>query len=252
MFPSDLCAFTLLQNQLHFVPGCRQLVVGNAFLYHEIQFLHVDCHQNALWILVVKFYLFVVSIEIHCDHFAAVHFTDQAEKDGFRVFGCYLNVLSFLCVLDDLHVAIAGQIKDINDEFEFLFFGGIPLENDLIFAAELEGEALSDGKIEDILGLLELLVDPLGELLVELLLHLGLKLDLHILLFAFYGGRGWDYDWVNFLIDVDWDCRNGLDLLHGDNRAYEEWENEKLENWFHSLKKDLNFILDWLINWLID
>jgi hypothetical protein len=54
----------------------------------------------------------------------------------------------------------------------------------------LEGEALSDGKIEDILGLLELLVDPLGELLVELLLHLGLKLDLHILLFAFYGGRG--------------------------------------------------------------
>jgi hypothetical protein len=222
MFPSDLSAFTLLQNQLHFVPGCRQLVIGHAFWDHEIQFLHVDCHQNALWVFVVKFYLFVVSIEINCDHFAAVHFTDQAEKDGFRIFGCYFNVLSFLCVLDDLDVAITGQIKYINDKFEFLFFGRVPLEDDLIFAAELEGEALSDGKINDILGLLELLTDPLGELLVELLLHLRLKLDLHILLLALDGGSGWDYDRVNFLIDVDWDCRNGLDLLYRGNSTYEE------------------------------
>jgi hypothetical protein len=222
MFPSDLCAFTLLQDQLHFVPGCRQLVVRHTFWDHEIQFLHVDCHQNALWVFVVKFYLFVVSIEINCDHFAAVHFTDQAEKYGFRIFGCYLNVLSFLCVLDDFDVAITGQIKYINDKFKLFFFGRVPFEDDLIFAAELEGEALSDGKIEDILGLLELLTDPLGELLVELLLHLRLKLDLHILLLALDGGSGWEYDWINFLIDVDRDCRNGLDLLDGSNSAYEE------------------------------
>ena len=67
--------------------------------------------------------------------------------------------------------------------------------------------------------LLELLVDPLGKLLVELLLHLGLALDLQVLLFALGGGRGLGFNRIDFLVDIDWDCRHGLDLLDGDDGA---------------------------------
>lgn len=167
-------------------------------------------------ILVVELYLFVVCVEVHSDNLAAVYFAYEPEENSLRIFGCDFNVLSFLGVLDDRHDSITVQVEHVDDEFEFFLFGGIPLENELIFEVKIKRERLCDGQIKNGLGLLQLLANPLGQLLVKLLLKCGLLLDfknlLCVLKLRVLGSyRGY------LLVHVNGNGRNGLDLLFAHN-----------------------------------
>ena len=101
-----------------------------------------------MWILVIKLDFFVVGVKIYSDDFAAINFSNKPEKDSFRIFCSDLNVLSFLCIFDHREHAITVKVEYINNEFEFLLFGGVPLEDELIFVVEIEGEGLSDGELD--------------------------------------------------------------------------------------------------------
>ena len=212
MLPSYLSALGLLEDKFHFVPGCWQLVVWHTLWNHKLQFLDVNSHENFLWILVVKLYLFVICVKIHCDHFAAVHFSYQPEENRFRVFCRDFDILSFLGIFNDWHDAITVQVKDVNDEFELFLFGGVPLENKLVFEVEIKGERFSDGQIDETLGLFKLLADPLGELGAEFVLNLWLLLDFDDLLLA-VRLRVIGSDRGHLFIYLNWNGGDCLDLL---------------------------------------
>lgn len=212
MLPSYLCALGLLEDKFHFVPSCWQLVVWHTLWNHKLQFLDVNSHENFLWILVVKLYLFVICVKINSDHFTAVHFSYQPKEDRFGVLGRDLNVLSFLGILNDWNNTITVQIKYVNNEFELFLFGWIPLKNEFVFEVEIKGERFCDGQIDETLSLFELLTDPLGELGAEFVLNLWLLLDLEDLLLA-VRLRVIGPDRGHFLIYLNWNGGDFFDLL---------------------------------------
>ncbi len=98
-------------------------------------------------IIVIKLDFFVVCVKVYSDDFAAVDFSNKSKEDGFGIFGGDLNVLSFLGILDDREHAIIIEVEYINNQFEFLLFGGVPLKDQLIFKVKIKGEGLSDGQL---------------------------------------------------------------------------------------------------------
>ena len=212
MLPFHLCALRLLEDKFHFVACCWKFVVWHALWNHELKFLDINGYQHFLRIFVVKLNFFVIGVKIHSDNFVGVHFSYKPKEYSFGVFGGDFDILSFLGILDDWAHAITIQVKYIDNELELFLFGGIPLEDDLIFEVKIEGEGFSDGQIDETLGLFELLADPLGELFVEFLENLLLLLDFDDLLLAVWL---WvlGLDRGHLFIYLNWNGGDCLDLL---------------------------------------
>ena len=178
MLSSDLSAFSLGNNWTDFVSGCGQGVIRNSFFDNELESFDINLNENSLWIFIIEFQVFVVSVKVNCKYFTSKNFAYQTIKYGIWIFYCDLKVLCLLGIVYYRKSSIAFKIKNINYKFKLLLFGRIPLEYSLLSALQYESERLSDGQIDNTSSLLQLFFNPRRQLFIETLLELRFLLDL--------------------------------------------------------------------------
>lgn len=129
MLSSDFSAFRLSKNWIDFVSGCCQRVVRYSFLDNEFEFLDINLYKNSFWVFIIKFQVFVISVEVNSENLTSVYFPYQSIKYCIWVFHCNFKILSFLGIINDRNCSAVMKIKDINDKFKFFLFWWIPFED---------------------------------------------------------------------------------------------------------------------------